>query len=115
MKYFCWKNQLSLVLILALFDIVYASKEVDLTAKFLNALIQNEKIPTVLNIRSCYSQRENIRLSQLIDVPIQLNNHLETVNLTVGDSTNKIWFIIKMDCSRSLDFLQKVPKSSIKY
>lgn len=97
-----------IALILNLF-IVFTLGEIDSTAKFLNDLIKNEKRPSVLNIRSCWIQSENIRLAQLVNVPIQFYNEMEVVNLNASDVTNKMWFVIKMDCSQSLEFLKKVP------
>lgn len=87
---------------------VRATTEIILTRQFLDDLLENEQKSNVLNFRSCWSRQDNAKFIQLSNEPIQIFSDLKTLNLTVHDVSNKIWFVINMNCNGSFEFLDKV-------
>lgn len=79
-----------------------------MVTKLVQDLIENENVPSVLTVISCWSQSDNFHFMKSSKVPIQLSRSFKISPRIVDDITNKLWYFIDMRCSESYDFLHKI-------
>lgn len=92
-----------------------ARHDIGETTQFLNVLIENEMVPCVLNMKMCWKRQESVQVMQSINSPIQMLSESNTIDLPLGDLTNKIWFVVDMHCNGSQGFLEQVALSFYRY
>lgn len=78
--------------------------------KFVNDLIENEEVPSILSVKSCWSKYHSIQFTKHIKVAVQFRNNLTTFETNVDQTlnANKLWFFVDMRCNDSFNFLEKV-------
>lgn len=79
----------------------------------INSLIKNERGPAVLSIKSCWSQQENADFLRNSDFAIEFLTGSGEIDVPNRDLTNKIWFAVDMNCSKSQSYLSNVNFSNI--
>lgn len=98
------------IIILSYLGISHAIKEIELTRQFLDDLIRNEAKSTVLIIQTCWTRQEKAEFLKQSNEFVQFLNYASDTNLSASDISNKIWFLIKINCNGSADYLEKVVK-----
>lgn len=98
------------VIILLAFLLTVSGQRIEEIQKFVQDLIQNEKVPSVLSVIACWSQSDNFYFAKSSNIPVQITNHFKIANRTTNDSTNKLWHFIDMRCKGSYDFLYKIER-----
>lgn len=79
--------------------------------KFVVDFIKNERIPTVLTIRACWTQEEKAHFLTATPTRVQFVDKLKFV--PHDDFANKILFFVDMNCPDSVDFLHQVIQTSV--
>lgn len=97
-------------IILLAFLLTAFGQQIEVIRKFVQDLIRNERIPSVLSVIACWPQSDNFYFTKSIDIPIQITSNFKIPNRTNDDSANKLWHFIDMRCNGSYDFLYKIER-----
>lgn len=84
------------------------SQRVAFLSKLTNDIIENERVPSILYAKTCWSKADDIDFIKYSSIPIQIANSITPVNLPTDDDTNKQWFFIDMNCKKYSNFLSNV-------
>lgn len=84
------------------------SKKFALLSKLTNDIIENERVPSILYAKTCWSKTDDIAFVKYISIPIQIVNSITPIELPTDDNTNKQWFFIDMNCKQYSNFLSNV-------
>lgn len=103
-----YTKQIVFVYLLITIQKTRASHDINETVHFLNDLVRNEFVPSVLNMKVCWTRQETTHLMKFMNSPIQFVTDSEKIALPLGDFTNKIWFIVDMRCNGSRKLLREV-------
>lgn len=83
-------------------------KNISETAMFLNDLMRNEHSPVNLNVIDCWTRSERLEMMRFSGAPIKYMTKNGSFDVPVDDFTNKLWFVVDMQCESSHTFLDKV-------
>lgn len=97
-------------ILIVLFDVssYCSSEEFNHEFYFLNDFIENEQKPSILMIKTCWSQQKMLKFLRFSKSPVVFVSEANDIQYSTNDTTNKIWFIINMKCSENLKFIQQV-------
>lgn len=79
-----------------------------ITSKLVKDLIENEKVPIAITVKDCWSSGEKLMFATHVGVSIRFVRNVTLEKEPKNDFTNKLWFVIDMNCCDSIDFLRKV-------
>lgn len=71
-------------------------------------VIENERMPSCLSAKTCWSRYEDFKFFKSISIPVQVLEPTASFNLPVNENTNKQWFFIDMKCERNSEILSNV-------
>lgn len=94
--------------ILLIFLLPSNGQEVKIISNLVQDLIENEKVPSVLSVYSCWSKSDQLKFVKSSKIPVQLNNQFKIQPRISDDRTNKIWYFIDARCARSNQFLHQI-------
>lgn len=103
-----YTKKIVLVYVLIAIQSSRASHNVSETVHFLNDFVRNEFVPSVLNMKICWTRQETTQLMKFTTSPIQIITDSKQVAFPLSDLTNKIWFINDMRCNGSQELLRQV-------
>lgn len=87
--------------------------EEEIVSKIVQVVIENEKVPSILSVISCWTKTQQFRFTKPLQIPLQIINHFEipeSVKIK-DDNTNKRWYFINMQCKESENYLQKIDQT----
>lgn len=99
---------ITLFCLLNLFVIPGHTADVQMISKLIQDLVNNERVPAILSVVSCWSQLDNIFFYKSSNVTIQLSVQMEISRQRFDYNTNKMWYFIDMRCTGSYEFLERV-------
>lgn len=77
-------------------------------SQLITDLVTNEDVPVFLNIKLCWKKAEVIEFMKSSKFQMQFINFADRLNVSIDDSTNKIWFVVDMNCADGVDFVKNV-------
>lgn len=80
----------------------------EFVAKFVTDFIEHEKIPIVLTMKDCWTKYQRISYLKMIPTSVQFISDVNSLPSVKNDYSNKMWFMVDMNCSDSVDFLKQV-------
>lgn len=92
-------------LILLIFLVPANGLEVKILSNLVQDLIENEKVPSVLSVFSCWSKFDQQAFVKSSKIPVQLSNRFKIQPRISDDRTNKLWYFIDVRCVGSDKFL----------
>lgn len=84
-----------------------------IVSKIVQAIIENEKVPSILSTISCWTKTQQFRFAKQQQIPFQVINYFEISESSKieDDNTNKRWYFIDMQCNESEKCLQEIDQS----
>lgn len=76
--------------------------------KFINDFFSNEGEQNILIMKTCWSPERNLKFVRLSNSPIEFASDANTFRSNANHVLSKIWFIINMNCTDSLTYMQQV-------
>lgn len=74
--------------------------------KFVNDLIDNENVPSILSVKACWPKHEMVQFMKNVKISIHF---LQEVDYELQfENNNKVWFLIDIKCNGAMDFLKMV-------
>lgn len=75
--------------------------------KFVKDLIENEKVPSTMWMKACWTKIDELNFIKSISIPIQIARPSATkIDLRIDENKNKQWFLIDVKCGEeAVDFL----------
>lgn len=93
--------------LLILFPVPCLFHSIQFKIKFVNDLLKNENISSVLSVRACWSNYDSVKFSKQVNVRVQYPpEHIENIDQSLD--SNKIWIFVDMNCSDSFHFVNNV-------
>lgn len=83
----------------------------EILSRFVNDLIHNENTPIVLTVKDCWNKYERVSFAKMVSTSIQFISNAKSLPILRNDFSNKIWFIVDMNCTDSVAFLNQVCKN----
>lgn len=84
------------------------SRQAEELSRLVQDIIQNERVPSILWAKMCWSKIDDFKYAKSIPFYIQIVKSAAPINLPIDENTNKQWFFIDMNCKSSDHFLSNV-------
>lgn len=89
------------------FSTVHSHNSV-LLSKLAKDIIENERVPSILHAKTCWSKSDDIAFVKDNSMPMQIVNSIAPIDLPYDDNSNKQWFFVDMNCKQYSTFLVSV-------
>lgn len=77
-------------------------------SQLFNDFIENENTPIALSVKDCWKKNEKAVFMRTVLTSVQFMPNVSMLPVLRNDLSNKIYFIVDMNCSDSVDFLSQV-------
>lgn len=80
----------------------------EIVSRFVKDLIENENTPIALTVKDCWNKYEKVSFSRTVSTSVQFISDARSLPVLRNNFSNKIWFIVDMNCTDSIVFLNQV-------